>query len=399
MIKCGLLGLLSVVLSIVSSLVFFDYSSAISPEDGAYKSTDTLYIGDDNYYSMECDIEDVKNKWFSIAMESNHVYDESTSWKPSLEEAFNDKKNNSIVVSQNVEYDQSDKPRYTYTISWTEDRSYSLYWYLNTVYGQSSVMQQVNIGTGIAYGLDCGFYIIQYSANGTNAVVSQKRTGNTETSNFFINIDENKINYPPNYEGENVVISDGGNGNDPYDPNPNKCEGIDIGCWISSAFDRVVDSFQSFWDGFVAVIEGIMQFIGNIFLPSDDNILVGFFERITASLSNKFGTLLYPYQFITDWTDAMFFTGGFNVIDCGNGNSSPWFCYYEVKNFAFGSDFVINIRQTETLLKDTNLYGMLVLVLGRVVGAIIFIMLAHSAYMRITDQMDQMESEMGTYDT
>lgn len=384
--KCGWLSLLFVASSIVLCVAFSDYSSAASQYDNVYNTVDTLYLEVNNYGGQTCDAVNISDNWYTRALD---VDSNQGGWKEKLQTAYT---SGDYIVSQMTSFYGGGYYK-AYLIIYSNKNGLDIFFSGNelrtasnseTEFIGSVLLRDTRAESGTG---NCGD--LSAIVNSIFIVSNEPVGSGDKYSAFEINVDENNITYPPNYEGE-IIQNTGGGGSDEYDPNPNSCNTLDVGCWISSAFDRVVDSLQSFWDGFVTIIEGIMQFIANIFVPSDDNLLIGFFDQILDSLNNKLGLFLYPFEFLAEWFDSMFVYGGFNIINCQSGSASPWFCYYEVENAMFGASFVINIRQTESFVNSLGLYE-IVIALGRAVGAILFITLAHRVYMKITNQHEEVE--------
>lgn len=219
--KCGLFVLSLAVLSSSFSVFFSDVSNAASAYDDLYHTTDNVSVGAYDYYGANCSPTDLSFNFSEYILDTAKYH---SSVSTANREAYRDSFLQALdtgrwSVSENRVYMRDagvtypDRYHSTVTISWTEDDSLYLNW---TADAQSLQVR----GTGIKH-VNIVTQRVQYGGSSCNPVTRlgeggigivstrqqpediQSTTTNLITAtNLLAYIDEDKINYPTDYEGE-----------------------------------------------------------------------------------------------------------------------------------------------------------------------------------------------------
>lgn len=83
------------------------------------------------------------------------------------------------------------------------------------------------------------------------------------------------------------------------------CGFADIPCWLGSLGTQIIGNIQDFWNGTVSIFEKLLQFLGAVFIPSDQNLFLNAFNTLNDYLQAKLGFLTFPVVFITDQFSAL----------------------------------------------------------------------------------------------
>lgn len=98
-----------------------------------------------------------------------------------------------------------------------------------------------------------------------------------------------------------------------------RCEWHDALCWISQGITSIGNSISEFFNGFVKVIQNLMEFIGQLFVPGDDNIFLKSFNQLNDYMHKKLGFLTYPFDFLSSIFNTLMV-----VVD--SDNKAEWHC-------------------------------------------------------------------------
>lgn len=100
-----------------------------------------------------------------------------------------------------------------------------------------------------------------------------------------------------------------------------RCKWHDVACWIGNGITAIGDSISDFFNGFVKVIQNLMEFFSHLFIPGDENLFVKTFDNVNNYMHKKLGFLTYPFDFL-----ASIFSTLMKVVD---SDSKPeWHCVY-----------------------------------------------------------------------
>lgn len=98
-----------------------------------------------------------------------------------------------------------------------------------------------------------------------------------------------------------------------------RCKWHDVVCWVSNGITAIGDSISDFFNGFVNVIQNLMEFFSHLFIPGDENLFVKSFDNINEYMHKKLGFLTYPFDFL-----ASIFNTLMKTVD--SDNKSEWHC-------------------------------------------------------------------------
>lgn len=145
--------------------------------------------------------------------------------------------------------------------------------------------------------------------------------------------------------GGGVNIGGGGGTTEPTRPD---CDQWDMLCWFGSWTDQVVDGFQSFWNNFAKMFTDFSMFLADLFIPSDDNIVLNYFTDIFTALHDKLGFLTFPFDFVSSLIGGILGTWTWNSPSAGSNNScaggfgTPGWCTWSFNDALWGEDFTID---------------------------------------------------------
>ena len=77
-----------------------------------------------------------------------------------------------------------------------------------------------------------------------------------------------------------------------------RCKWHDVVCWIGNGITAIGDSISEFFNGFVKVMQNLMEFFSHLFIPGDDNLFVKAFDNINDYMHKKLGFLTFPFDFV-----------------------------------------------------------------------------------------------------
>lgn len=131
-----------------------------------------------------------------------------------------------------------------------------------------------------------------------------------------------------------------------------RCEWHDFACWIGNGITAIGDSISEFFSGFVKVVQNLMEFLGHLFIPGDENLFVKAFYNLNDYMHKKLGFLTYPFDFIASIVKTLM-----TVVD--SDNKLEWHCTFG-SNAAICSGLCIPrvFGDFDLCLKFTNLERM-----------------------------------------
>lgn len=98
-----------------------------------------------------------------------------------------------------------------------------------------------------------------------------------------------------------------------------RCKWHDVVCWIGNGITAIGDSISDFFNGFVNVIQNLIEFFSHLFIPGDENLFVKTFDNVNDYMHKKLGFLTYPFDFL-----ASIFNTLMKTVD---SDSKPeWHC-------------------------------------------------------------------------
>ena len=77
-----------------------------------------------------------------------------------------------------------------------------------------------------------------------------------------------------------------------------RCKWHDVVCWIGNGITAIGDSISEFFNGFVKVMQNLMEFFSHLFVPGDDNLFVKAFDNLNEYMHKKLGFLTFPFDFV-----------------------------------------------------------------------------------------------------
>ena len=98
-----------------------------------------------------------------------------------------------------------------------------------------------------------------------------------------------------------------------------RCEWHDFACWIGNGITAIGDSISEFFSGFVKVVQNLMEFLGHLFIPGDENLFVKAFYNLNDYMHKKLGFLTYPFDFVASIMKTLM-----TVVD--SDNKLEWHC-------------------------------------------------------------------------
>ena len=131
-----------------------------------------------------------------------------------------------------------------------------------------------------------------------------------------------------------------------------RCEWHNVLCWVSNGITAIGNSISEFFNGFVQVVQNLMEFFSHLFVPGDDNLFVKAFDNINDYMHKKLGFLTYPFDFL-----ASIFKTLMTVVDsdiksewhCTHGAVQPGVCHGLCVPKVFGgSELCLRFTSLET---------------------------------------------------
>lgn len=135
-----------------------------------------------------------------------------------------------------------------------------------------------------------------------------------------------------------------------------RCEWHNVLCWVSNGIVTIGNSISEFFNGFIQVIQNLMEFFSHLLIPGDDNLFIKAFYNINDYMHKKLGFLTYPFDFL-----ASIFKTLMTVVD--SDIKSEWHCTGDAVQFSichglcvskvFGnSGLCLKFMQLETVFPD-----------------------------------------------
>lgn len=100
-----------------------------------------------------------------------------------------------------------------------------------------------------------------------------------------------------------------------------RCEWHDFACWIGNGITAIGDSISDLFKGFIKVVQNLMEFLGHLFIPGDDNLFLKTFYNLNDYMHKKLGFLTFPFDFIASIVKTLM-----TVVDSDNKNE--WHCTF-----------------------------------------------------------------------
>ena len=98
-----------------------------------------------------------------------------------------------------------------------------------------------------------------------------------------------------------------------------RCEWHNVVCWVGNGITAIADSISEFFNGFVKVIQNLMEFFSQLFIPGDDNLFLKTFDNLNEYMHKKLGFLTYPFDFLASISKTLM-----TVVD--SDIKSEWHC-------------------------------------------------------------------------
>lgn len=98
-----------------------------------------------------------------------------------------------------------------------------------------------------------------------------------------------------------------------------RCEWHNVLCWVGNGIAAIGNSISEFFNGFVQVIQNLMEFFSHLFIPDDNNLFIKAFDNLNDYMHKKLGFLTYPFDFL-----ASVFKTLMTVVD--SDIKSEWHC-------------------------------------------------------------------------
>jgi hypothetical protein len=135
-----------------------------------------------------------------------------------------------------------------------------------------------------------------------------------------------------------------------------RCEWHNVICWVTNGITTIGNSISEFFNGFVKVIQNLMEFFSQLFIPGDDNLFLKTFDNLNEYMHKKLGFLMFPVDFVASIIKTLM-----TVVDsdiksewhCTRGLVQPGVCNGLCVPKVFGnSGLCLKFTQLETVFPE-----------------------------------------------
>lgn len=126
------------------------------------------------------------------------------------------------------------------------------------------------------------------------------------------------------------LLDEGGNPEEPYTP---PCSTWDVACWFGSVIGTVTDTLASLGAMIANAFKALGEWIANLIVPNDSDgsftsSLQAHFNSINDAMHEKLGILLFPFDALTEFGNALM--EPINIFgsdtSCAGNSGVPEFC-------------------------------------------------------------------------